>query len=90
MSTTAMNDPRELFHLAADGSDVLGFISPHPKIPDESVHGQPTPRIQPRPRRSDRQSGHVRGSWKSCEPRSDAGVCAVCRQFHADAALVRA
>ena len=36
MSTTAMNDLRELFHLAADGSDVLGFISPHPKIPDEA------------------------------------------------------
>ena len=43
-------------------ASALGFISPHPTIPDEAFMVKRLPGIQPRPRRSDRLSGCVRHS----------------------------
>jgi predicted N-acetyltransferase YhbS len=46
--------------LGFERASALGFIYPHPKIPDDAFMVKRLPGIQSRPRRSDRVSGRVR------------------------------
>ena len=61
LAVTVEGSPAYYPRFDFEQASALGFISPHPKIPDDAFMVN-APGLQPRPRRSGRLSGRVRRS----------------------------